>query len=101
MNTLAVRDNNRNSVREESDTEMVVRLVKIKTGQEIPLQDIVACHPIGKNKDSHTYILSVANRKPGSAWDVITTGMRKGFTNTDNICINFQLTHRRIALGRR
>ena len=100
VNTLAVRDNNRDSVRKESVTEMVVRLVKIKTGQEIPLQDIVACHPIGKNKDSHTYILSVANRKPGSAWDIITTGMRKGFNNQDNIFLNFQLTHRRIALSK-
>ena len=100
VETLAVRDNNCDSVRGESVTEMVVRLVKIKTGQEIPLQDIVACHPIGKNKDSHTYILSVANRKPGSAWDIISTGMRKGFSNPDNIFINFQLTHRRIALSK-
>ena len=30
--TLAVRDNARNSVRQDSVTEMVVRLVKLKTG---------------------------------------------------------------------
>ena len=35
--TLAVRDKARNSIRPESVTEMVVRLVKLKTGQQIPL----------------------------------------------------------------
>ena len=86
--TMAVRDRSRNSVREESVTEMVVRLVKMKTGQAIPLQDISACHPIGR-KESNTFILRVTNRKPGSAWDTITTGMRRGFASDDNIYINY------------
>ena len=97
--TIAVRDRSRNSVREESVTEMVVRLVKMKTGQAIPLQDISACHPIGR-KESNTFILRVTNRKPGSAWDTITTGMRRGFATDDNIFINYQLTDRRIALSK-
>ena len=99
VDTLAVRDNARNSVRKESVTEMVVRLVKLKTGQEIPLQDITACHPIGR-KESNSFILCVANRKPGSAWDIITTGMRKGFNDNQNIFISYQLTDRRIALSK-
>ena len=99
IDTMAVRDRTRDSVREESVTEMVVRLVKLQTGQEIPLQDISACHPIGR-KNSHTYILCVANRKPGSAWDVITTGMRRGFSTNHNIYINYQLTDRRISLSK-
>ena len=97
--TMAVRDRSRNSVRKESDTEMVVRLVRMKTGQAIPLQDISACHPIGR-KESNTFILRVTNRKPGSAWDTITTGMRRGFASDDNIYINYQLTDRRIALSK-
>ena len=97
--TLAVCDNSRNSVRQESVTEMVVRLVKLKTGQQIPLQDISACHPIGR-KESNSFILCVANRKPGSAWDIITTGMRKGFEGNHNIFISYQLTDRRIALSK-
>ena len=105
MHTLAVKEKvenkTTNSMRNETDTEMIVRLVKMKTGQEIPLQDIVACHPIGKNKESHSYILSVANRKPGSAWDIITHGLRKGKSlSPDNIFINYQLTHRRIAISK-
>ena len=95
-----VKDNIRGTMREETDAEMIVRLIKLKTEQEIPLQDIVACHPIGK-KESHTYILSIANRKPKSSWDIITHGMRKGeYLSTDNIFINYQLTARRIALSK-
>ena len=62
--------------------------------------DIVACHRIGKNKDSHSYVLCVANRKPGSAWDTITSDMQKGFSDKSNIFINYQLTHRRIAISK-
>ena len=72
---------------------------KLKTGQQIPLQDISACHPIGR-KESNSFILCVANRKPGSAWDIITTGMRKGFEGNHNIFISYQLTDRRIALSK-
>ena len=97
--SLAVRDRHRNSVRQESVTEMVVRLVKMKTGQEIPLQDISACHPIGR-KEANSFILCVTNRKPGSAWEAITSGMRKGFPGNHNIFINFQLTERRISLSK-
>ena len=97
--TLTVRDNASNSVRQESVTEMVVRLVKLKTGQQIPLQDINACHPIGR-RESNSFILCVSNRKPGSAWDIITSGMRKGFEGNQNIFISYQLTDRRIALSK-
>ena len=79
----------------ESMLEMVLRMVKTKTNVTITPGDVVACHPIGQ-RDSHTYILSIANRRPGSAWDMLTHGMATGQNFTrDNIFINFQLTKRR------
>ena len=78
----------------------MVRLINQKTGVTIPEVDIVACHRIGKNKDSHSYVLCVANRKPGSAWDTITSDMRKGFSDKSNIFINYQLTQWRIAISK-
>ena len=65
-------------------------------------QDISACHRIGKNKDSNSFVLCVWNRKSGSAWESITTGLRKGFEtqNNSNIFINYQLTNRRIAISK-
>ena len=75
-------------------------MIQQKTTVTIPEKDIVACHRIGRNKESHTYILSVANRKPGSAWESITAGMRKGFKDNSNIFINYQLTNRRIEISK-
>ena len=104
MKTLAVKT--KIGDRMETDMEMVVRLVQQKTGHTIPKEDIYACHRIGKNPDSNAYVLCVSNRKPGSVWETITTGMRKGFkdvhttTNNNNIFINYQLTHRRIAISK-
>ena len=100
VETLAVRSKIGTKV--ESDMEMVVRLVKEKTGHTIPEEDISACHRIGKNKDSNSFVLCVWNRKSGSAWESITTGLRKGFEtqNNSNIFINYQLTNRRIAISK-
>merc|ERR1712240_324636 len=100
VNTLAVKEKVTDSLRLETETEMVVRLVKVKTGITIPYEDILACHRIGKNKDTNPFVLSVANRKPGSAWESITGGMRKGFQNDCNIFINYQLTQRRISISK-
>ena len=96
-----VWDNNRNCQREENDMEMVVRMVGEKTGVFFPYSDIVACHPIGKKKENHTYILSVGNRQPYSAWDTLTYGMRKGkYFTQDNIFLNYQLTDRRTEISK-
>ena len=40
--------------------------------------DVVACHPMGKKKENHAYIIGLASRQEGSAWHVITEGMRTG-----------------------
>ena len=86
--------------RRENMLEMVLRLVLTKTNVRIPPCDVVACHPIGA-RDSYTFILSVANRTPGSAWDLLTKGMATGNNFTrDNIFINFQLTKRRGAISK-
>ena len=105
MKTMAVKT--KIGDRMETDMEMVVRLVRLKTGHTIPKEDISACHKIGKNKDANAYVLCVTNRKPGSVWETITTGMRKGFKDVDtnpsitnNIFINYQLTQRRIAVSK-
>jgi hypothetical protein len=84
----------------ESMVEMVLRMVHTKTSVRISPGDVVACHPIGQ-RGSHTFILSIANRRPGSAWDMLTYGMATGenFTN-DNIFINYQLTKRRGKLSK-
>ena len=48
----------------------------------------------------------MANRKPGSEWEAITTGLRKGFkdiphdSSNNNIFINYQLTQRRITISK-
>ena len=85
----------------ETDAEMIVRLINEKSKVKFPMEDIVACHPIG-NSDKHTFVIRVSNRKPGSAWDRLIAAMKKA-TNMDkrvNIYINFQLTQNRAALAK-
>ena len=79
----------------ETDLEMVLRLVHMKTGVRINEHEVTACHPLGK-RDRNTFILSVHNRTPMSAWETITRGMTADNNfSPDNIFINFQLTKRR------
>ena len=84
--------------RKENDLEMVLRLVHMKTGIWIEEKDVIACHPLGR-RERNTFILSVNNRAPDSAWDIISTGMVTGdkdkIFNKENVFINFQLTKRR------
>ena len=85
----------------ETDTEMVIRLINEKAQVQIPLDDVVACHPMG-DQDKHTYVIRVLNRKPGSAWYRLTAAMMKA-TNMDrkvNVYLNFQLTQKRAALAK-
>ena len=90
----------------ESDTDMVIRLIGQKTGVIVHKTDVVACHPMGKNKENHAYVIRLASRQEGSAWHVITEGMRTGknysldqnFTK-DRVYINYQLTNKRAQLA--
>ena len=86
----------------ENDTAMIIRLIKRKTGVDVPEKDIDACHPMGKKKDSHTYVIRFSNRKPGSAWHTLTHGMGTGknFDNEFNLYLNYQLTNKRAALAK-
>ena len=87
--------------RKENDTEMIVRLILEKTNVSIPLNDVVACHPMGQ-RDKHTFVLRINNRKPGSAWERLTASMMKP-TNVDksvHVYLNFQLTELRAALAK-
>ena len=99
-----VRDRETSGMRQETVIEMCVRLVKEKTTVEIPLKDVVACHPIGKGRGADTtFVLRVINRNPGSAWDYLSSALLTGknrktkqFVNNQMNCfISFQLTPRR------
>ena len=99
-----VRDRETSGMRQETVIEMCVRLVKEKTTVEIPLKDVVACHPIGKGRGADTtFVLRVINRNPGSAWDILSSALLTGknrqtsqFVNNQMNCfVSFQLTPRR------
>ena len=99
-----VRDEETESLRSETVTEMCVRLIKEKTTVEVPLSDVVACHPIGKGRGVDTnFVIRIINRNPCSAWDVLSYALLTGknkqtsqFVNNQMNCfISFQLTPRR------
>ena len=77
----------------------------MKTGVTVPVTDIVACHVLSKQGSDSTYIIRFGNRRPGSAWDIIASGMLTGrnkeskanFTAA-NVFLNFQLTKKRAEL---
>ena len=91
-------------MRQETVTEMCIRLVREKTTVEVPIRDVVACHPIGKGRGADTtFVLRVINRNPGSAWDYLSSALLTGknrqtsqFVNNQMNCfVSFQLTPRR------
>ena len=72
--------------------------------QGIPLEDIVACHPIGKGRGTDTtFVMRVINRNPDSAWDLLSHALRTGksrengqqVNNQLNVFVSYQLTPRR------
>ena len=73
-----------------------------KTGVEVPEGDISECHPLGRPgaAPNTVYKLVFNNRKPGSAWDILSSGLLTGknrvtkqyFKNDVTLNINFQLT---------
>ena len=102
-----VTDHVTGAVRVENDIELCCRLIHLKTGVSVPLQDITACHPLSKKVGSTSYVLRISNRKPGSAWDILAAGLLTGrnkFTKAnftdDNVFINFQLTNTRNNLAK-
>ena len=105
MGTLAahqpIHDYQGNTVRMETDMDLVLRMVAIKTGVRIPISDVVACHRIGKNKKSHSFVLKIGNRQPFSSWDMLNNAMMSGNMSKDNIFINFMLTKTRTEVSKK
>ena len=104
---LEVLDRVTNSKRLEKPQEMCVRAIFKKTGIQVPLEDISACHSLNTRGSNTTYIMRITNRKPGSAWDILAAGMLTGkhkitkanFTK-DNLYINFQTTKQKGELSK-
>jgi hypothetical protein len=93
-------DRTTGAMRKETEAEMCVRMIHDKTGVEVPLQDIVACHALNGRGADTSYIIRIANMKPGSAWDILAAAILTGKNkvtkvNKVNVFINFQLTKRR------
>ena len=91
----------------EDQTELVCRLILLKTGVRVPTQDISACHPLARKGTTTSFIIRITNRKPGSAWDTLAAGLLTGKNkesktnfSDDNVFINFQLTQKRNALAK-
>ena len=82
----------------ESMSAMCRRLIHDKTGVEIKEEDILACHPMGK-EGKKSYLVKIHNHKAGSGWETLVAGMQSGrtfhghFADT-GLFINFQLTER-------
>ena len=93
--------------RAENDTEMCLRLIRLKTGVEAFESDISACHVLKREGANSSFIIRFHNRRPGSAWEVIAAGLLTGknsasgnsFTDA-NVYINFQLTKKRGDLSK-
>ena len=92
-------DNN-NTWGPEAELDMVLRMVYEKTGVGIPHRDVAACHRIGK-WENHSFVLKIWNRKPFSAWEMLTEAMLTGKDfSRQNIFINFMLTPRRTDISK-
>ena len=79
---------------------MVLRLVYEKYGVRIPYSDVSACHRFGK-KENNSFVLKIWNRKPFSAWELLTKAMLSGKeVSRLNIFVNFMLTTRRTEMSK-
>ena len=78
---------------QETDLDMVIRLIKQKTNLAVPVDDVKACHILGK-PGCGIYIISFSNRNPGSAWEALSDSLTTGKIHMleDNIFLNFQLS---------
>ena len=90
---------NGDHVREDA-TALCIRLIKLKTGIEVPPSDISACHMLKKQGNESPFIIRFHNMKPGSAWERLTAGLMTGkadgrsFSDA-NVYINYQVTQSR------
>ena len=92
-------DNN-NTWGPEAELDMVLRMVYEKTGVGIPHRDVAACHRVGK-WENHSFVLKIWNRKPFSAWEMLTEAMLTGkHFSRQNIFINFMLTPKRTEISK-
>ena len=77
--------------------DMCLKMIKTKTGVEIPPSDVLACHAIGK-RERPAYIVRILNWGPDSGWEALCAGMANGRTTANQnfvkngVFINFQLT---------
>ena len=91
----------------ENATDMCIRLIKEKTGVEVLVSDVSACHKLGGAGVDASYIVRIFNRRPGSAWEVLAAGLLTGKNSANgkvftdkNVFINFQLTKKRSSLAK-
>ena len=102
-----IHDRSSNTKRVESTVEMCCRLIKMKSGVDVPLSDIIACHSLGNRGTDTSFLIKFGNRKIGSAWDILAAGMLTGknhqskeyFTDA-NVYLNFQLTRKKSELSK-
>ena len=103
INTLAVHKSwpdSQGYLTGETDMDLVLRMVQMKTGIRFSNSDVVACHRIGK-KESNSFVLKIGNRQPFSCWDALTHGMMTGTNFTQaNVFINFMLTKKRTEMSK-
>ena len=94
----------------ETDLDMCIRLIRLKTTVTLRKEDVVACHRLGDiGKAKYSYVVRVNNRTNDSAWDILANGMVTGkigrgqegvnFDRNVNVYLNFQLTKPRMAIA--
>ena len=75
-------------------TNYACLLIKTKNNVVVPDNAIQACHYLPNN----TILVRFWNRKEGTAWDHLTTEIKKGGKNEVGIFAIFQLTNKRNSL---
>ena len=100
-----IKDPTSGAERLEYDHEMCIRMIKLKTGVDVPVHDVVAYHTLTKRGSESSYIVRIVNMRSGSAWSVLAAGMLTGRNNVtksnftqDNVFLNFQLTKKKNGL---
>ena len=104
--TSSTRDNKEvekeGVMKKEDNLDMILRVVKEKTGVNFKPSEVAACHPLGRRQEAaggaqggqeqvrkhpHSWILRIWDRKPGSNWEILKTGMKygKGFDEKYNL----------------
>ena len=103
-----VQKNGVTVTRNETDVEMVTKLIKKKTGVQFEEREVEACHALGrsnqKEQEPTTWIIRINNLKPDSNFEILVAGMKTGRTVTsssttnftdENVFLNHQITPKR------